>query len=194
MWYTLVFLFLFSIGGLTGLFLGTLAVDVHMHDTYFVVAHFHYVMMGGTFIAFLAGTYHWFPKITGKMYNERLGAISALLVFIGFNLTFFTQFIMGSRGMPRRYYTYAAEYHIWHQLSTLGSYILAAGLFVVLFTWVKGARSGAPAPTNPWQGMSLEWQTASPPIEHNFAEQPICRVGPYDFPEIDERLAPAGKH
>ena len=111
MLYTLAFLFLFSIGGLTGIFLGALSVDVHLHDTYFVVAHFHYVMMGGTFIAFVAGIHHWWPKMTGRMYNEKLGAIGCLLVVVGFNVTFFSQFIMGSRGMPRRYYTYVEEFN-----------------------------------------------------------------------------------
>lgn len=194
MWYALVFLFLFSIGGLTGLFLGTLAVDVHLHDTYFVVAHFHYVMMGGTFIAFLGGLYHWWPKFTGKMYSEKMGALSALLVFIGFNLTFFSQFVMGARGMPRRYYTYVDEYQLWHVLSTIGSYILAVGLFVVLFSLIHSLRKGEKAPANPWNGMTLEWETESPPIEHNFIGQPICRKGPYDFPEIDESLAPKNAH
>ncbi len=192
MLYALVFLFLFSIGGLTGLFLGTLAVDVHLHDTYFVVAHFHYVMMGGTFIAFLGGIFHWWPKFTGKMYNEKGGALSALLVFIGFNLTFMSQFVMGSRGMPRRYYTYVPEFQIWHVLSTIGSYILAIGLFVALFTFIHSLMKGAKAPQNPWDGVTLEWETESPPIEHNFIGQPICRKGPYDFPEIDESQAPSG--
>jgi cytochrome c oxidase subunit 1 len=194
MWYTLVFLFLFSIGGLTGLFLGTLAVDVHLHDTYFVVAHFHYVMMGGTFIAFLGGIFHWWPKITGKMYSEKGGAASALLVFIGFNLTFFSQFVMGSRGMPRRYYNYLEEFQLWHVLSTIGSYILAVGLFIALFTMIHSLRKGAQAPKNPWGGATLEWETESPPIEHNFVGQPLCRKGPYDYPEIDESAAPAGHH
>ncbi|MCB9507080.1 MAG: cytochrome c oxidase subunit I [Myxococcales bacterium] len=191
MYYVFVFLFLFSIGGLTGLFLGALAVDVQMHDTYFVVAHFHYVMMGGTFIAFLGGLFHWWPKFTGKMYDERLGKLSAVLVFIGFNVTFFTQFVLGSRGMPRRYYTYQPQFHTLHEISTIGSYILTAGLLVALVTFIKSLKSGEKATANPWNGMTLEWHTESPPIEHNFAEQPICRRGPYDFPEIDESAAGA---
>ena len=194
MLYTLVFLFLFSIGGLTGLFLGTLAVDVHLHDTYFVVAHFHYVMMGGTFIAFLGGIFHWWPKFTGKMYSEKGGAVSALLVFIGFNVTFFSQFVMGSRGMPRRYYDYVPEFQIWHQISTVGSYILAAGLFTALGTMIHSLMKGEKAPKNPWGGATIEWETESPPIEHNFVGQPLCRKGPYDYPEIDESAAPAGRH
>jgi cytochrome c oxidase subunit 1 len=185
MCYVMSFLFLFSIGGLTGVFLGALSVDVHLHDTYFVVAHFHYVMMGGTFIAFVGGIHHWWPKMTGKMYNETLGRIGCLLVFVGFNVTFFSQFIMGSRGMPRRYYTYVEEFQVFHIASTVGSYILAAGLFLTLFYLLHSLFKGEDAKANQWGGVSMEWQTATPPIEHNFVGQPICRSGPYDFPEID---------
>ncbi len=187
MLYALIFLFLFTIGGLTGLFLGTLATDVHLHDTYFVVAHFHYVMMGGTLITFIGGIHHWWPKFTGKMYSERLGRIAALLVFVGFNLTFFPQFIMGARGMPRRYWEYLPEFETYHRLSTYGSWVLGAGLFLIggylLWSLFKGER----APANPWGGVSLEWQTSSPPPEHNFHGQPVCTHGPYEFPAIDER-------
>ena len=189
MLYTLAFLFLFSIGGLTGIFLGALSVDVHLHDTYFVVAHFHYVMMGGTFIAFVAGIHHWWPKMTGRMYNEKLGAIGCLLVFVGFNVTFFSQFIMGSRGMPRRYYTYVEEFQPFHVASTIGSYILAAGLFLTLFYLLHSLFKGERAPQNPWGGVTMEWETATPPIEHNFHGQPLCKHGPYDFPEIDTSQA-----
>ena len=189
MWYVFVFLFLFSIGGLTGIFLGALATDVHLHDTYFVVAHFHYVMMGGTFIAFLGGIHHWWPKFTGKMYNEKLGKIGALLVFIGFNLTFFTQFILGTRGMPRRYFAYLEEYQALHVASTIGSLILAAGLFLQLGYLLHSLFKGEKAPQNPWGGVSLEWETESPPIEHNFEGTVICRKGPYDFDEIDHSIA-----
>ena len=189
MLYTLAFLFLFSIGGLTGIFLGALSVDVHLHDTYFVVAHFHYVMMGGTFIAFVAGIHHWWPKMTGRMYNEKLGAIGCLLVVVGFNVTFFSQFIMGSRGMPRRYYTYVEEFQPFHVASTIGSYILAAGLFLTLFYLLHSLFKGERAPQNPWGGVTMEWETATPPIEHNFHGQPLCKHGPYDFPEIDTSQA-----
>lgn len=187
MWYTLAFLFLFSIGGLTGLFLGALSVDVHLHDTYFVVAHFHYVMMGGTIFAFIGGIHHWWPKMTGRMYSEKLAFVGCLLNFIGFNLTFFSQFIMGSRGMPRRYASYLEEFQAFHVASTIGSYILALGLFLTLFYLLHSLFRGAKAPQNPWAGISLEWQTATPPIEHNFHDTPVVKHGPYDFPEIDER-------
>ena len=185
MWYAMIFLWTFTVGGLTGLYLSTLSTDVHLHDTYFVVAHFHYVMVGGTVIAFLGGLFHWFPKMFGRMYNERAGAISALLVFIGFNVTFGTQFFLGHQGMPRRYYAYLPEYEYLHQISTAGSWVLAAGLFLVLFTLLAGLKFGKHAPANPWGGVSLEWHTATPPIEHNFHHIPHVESGPYDFPEID---------
>ena len=185
MWYALSFLFLFTIGGLTGLFLGALAADVHLHDTYFVVAHFHYVMMGGTIIAFIGGLHHWWPKLTGKMYNETTAKIACLIIFVGFNITFFSQFIMGSKGMPRRYYTYLAEYHTLHVISTIGSQILGLGLFLSLFCFLASLWNGKKAPKNPWNALSLEWETESPPIEHNFHHQPVANNGPYDFPEIE---------
>jgi cytochrome c oxidase subunit 1 len=192
MMYALIFLFLFTIGGLTGLFLGTLATDVHLHDTYFVVAHFHYVMMGGTLIAFIGGLHHWWPKFTGKMYNEKLGIFASILVFIGFNLTFFTQFVMGSRGMPRRYHQYLPEFELWHQLSTVGSLILGLGLFITGGYLLHSLFRGAKAPLNPWNAKSLEWtETTSPPVEHNFEGQPVVTHGPYDFDVIDESLGRA---
>ena len=186
MWYAMAFLWTFSVGGLTGLPLSTLAIDVHLHDTYFVVAHFHYVMVGGTVIAFIGGIHHWWPKITGKMFNESAGKLGAFLVFVGFNVTFLTQFFLGHQGMPRRYYAYLPEYQLMHQVSTIGSWILMVGLFVVLFTLLFSLKNGEKAPANPWGGISLEWQAASPPIEHNFHETPHVHGSPYDFPEIDK--------
>ena len=185
MLYGLMFLFTFTIGGLTGVFLGTLSVDVHLHDTYFVVAHFHYVMMGGTIIAFIGGLHHWWPKMTGKMYDEGKAKWGALLVFIGFNMTFFNQFVMGQQGMPRRYYEYVPQYTQQHVLSTVGSYILSAGLFWTLIYLMQSLKDGKEAGDNPWGGASLEWQTQSPPIEHNFHHQPVVDTDPYNFPEID---------
>ena len=192
MLYALYFIVTFSIGGLTGLFLSTLATDVHLHDTYFVVAHFHYVMMGGLVIAFIGGLHHWWPKMTGRMYNENAGRIASVLVFIGFNLTFFSQFFMGSKGMPRRYHSYdrvseplLSNFKFWHNMSTGGSYILAVGLFMTLGYLLWSLRKkGTRSPHNPWGGVSMEWETATPPIEHNFNAQPVCTKGPYDFPEI----------
>lgn len=183
MLYALSFLFLFGIGGLTGLFLGALVVDIHLHDTYFVVAHFHYVMFGGTVIAFLGGLHYWWPKMFGVMYNERLGVISCLFIFVGFNLTFFTQFVMGAQGMPRRYFNYVDEFTIWHQLSTVGSFILAVGFLISLICFIQSLVNGKKAPTNPWGGATLEWQTSSPPPTENFHHAPT--VGdPYDYSNL----------
>ncbi len=181
--YALIFLWTFTIGGLTGLYLATLSTDVHLHDTYFVVAHFHYVMVGGTVIAFLGGLFHWWPKWFGRMYNEFWGKVSAFLVFIGFNLTFGTMFFTGHQGMPRRYYAYLPEYTTLHQASTIGSFILAVGLFIVLFTLLFALKYGKRAPHNPWGGVSLEWQCDTPPTEHNWEDIPQVTGGPYDFPE-----------
>ena len=180
MLYGLGFIFLFTIGGLTGLHLGTLNTDIHLHDTYFVVAHFHYVMMGSALIAMVGGLHHWWPKMFGRMYNERHGIIGFTLVFIGFNVTFFTQFMLGSHGMPRRYYDYPSEFQIYHVISTIGSYIMAAGFFWTLYLLVQPLFSGKIAPANPWGGRSLEWQCSSPPPHDNFKTTPS--VGDcYDF-------------
>lgn len=182
MLYALAFLFLFAIGGLTGVFLGVLSVDIHLHDTYFVVAHFHYVMVGGTFMAFIGGIYFWWPKMFGKMYSEKVGIVGAVLVFLGFNVTFFVQFIMGSQGMPRRYYNYLEQFQTLHQVSTIGSYILGVGLFVVLGNWIHSLVKGEKAPVNPFHATTLEWtDTQSPPITHNFETQPIYRHEPYEY-------------
>ncbi len=187
MLYALSFLFLFTIGGLTGIMVGVLAVDVHLHDTYFIVAHFHYVMMGGTVIALLGGLHYWWPKMTGKMYAERPAQIAAVLIFVGFNLTFFTQFVMGSQGMPRRYYDYPEQFTALHQLSTYGSWILAAGLFLVLFYLLWSLVRGRQAPQNPWGAVTLEWtHTTSPPDPHNFHRTPLVTRGPYDFHLADD--------
>ena len=188
MLYGLAFLILFTIGGLTGLHLATLNTDVHLHDTYFVVAHFHYVMMGSALIAMVGGLHHWWPKMTGRMYNEKLGMIACTLVFIGFNVTFFTQFMLGSHGMPRRYYDYQPEFQIYHVISTIGSYIMAGGFLLTAMYLVQSLVSGKRAPANPWGGATLEWECASPPPYYNFHEAP--KVGdPYDFSNLhwDER-------
>ena len=181
MLYALSFLLLFGIGGLTGIFLGAVSVDIHLHDTYFVVAHFHYVMMGSTVIAFLGGLHYWWPKMFGRMYNESAAKVACALVFIGFNTTFLPQFILGSRGMPRRYYNYLPEFQFLHQLSTVGSWILGLGFLIMAGYLFASLRKKMDAPANPWHSRTLEWQTSSPPITHNFHEVPTIGGGPYDY-------------
>jgi cytochrome c oxidase subunit 1 len=189
MMYGLAFLFLFTIGGLTGLHCATLATDVHLHDTYFVVAHFHYVMMGSALIAMIGGLHHWWPKMTGRMYHEGTAIAACVLVFIGFNLTFFTQFMLGSQGMPRRYYDYQPEFQTYHVISTIGAYVMAVGFVTTAVCLIQSLISGKRAPANPWGGASLEWQCASPPRHDNFEHQPT--VGDcYNFAPVvwDEKL------
>ncbi len=182
--YALSFIFLFTIGGLTGLFLGALSTDMHLHATYFVVAHFHYVMMGGTLVAFLGGLFHWWPKMTGKMFNDFAGMVSAGIVFVGFNLTFLPQFVLGTRGMPRRYASYAMEFQDLHRLSTIGALMLGIGLLVAAVTLFHSLFYGRKAPRNPWGGATLEWECSSPPPHDNFSSAPT--VGdPYDFSKIE---------
>jgi cytochrome c oxidase subunit 1 len=181
MLYAMGFIFLFTIGGLTGLFLGTLSVDIHLTDTYFVVAHFHYVMMGGTVIGFLGGLLYWWPKMTGKMHDEFKAKIGFWFVFVGFNTTFFPQFIMGSRGMPRRYYDYLPQYEIFHKVSTIGAFILATGLFITAYTLLEALWSGKKAPRNPWGSAGYEWMTETPPVLANFRTPPVITRGPYDY-------------
>ncbi|QDT09906.1 cytochrome c oxidase subunit I [Planctomycetes bacterium K23_9] len=184
MCYAISFIFLFTIGGLTGLHLGTLATDLHLHDTYFVVAHFHYVMVGGTLVAFIGGVFHWWPKMFGKMYSELFGRLSCLIVFLGFNLTFLPQFVLGSRGMPRRYATYDPEFQSLHVMSTYGALLLGVGLTVALFTLLYSLIWGKRAPANPWGGATLEWHCTSPPPFYNFERAPS--VGdPYEFGNVE---------
>jgi cytochrome c oxidase subunit 1 len=177
------FIFVFGIGGLTGLFLGALTTDVHLHDTYFIVAHFHYVMMGGSVFALIGGLFFWWPKMFGRMVEERWAQIGFWLSFIGFNVTFFSQFVLGSRGMPRRYFNYLPEFQGLHQLSTLGSYVLAVGLVISAIALLHALFAGRPAPDNPWGAATLEWFTSSPPPTDNFAAEPA--VGdPYDYSDL----------
>ena len=184
MLYALTFLFVFTIGGVTGVMVGALGVDIHLHDTYFIVAHFHYVMMGGTVMAMLGGLHYWWPKMTGRLYNETLGKWSAIFVFFGFNLTFFIQFVMGSQGMPRRYYDYPDMPWLepLHQVSTVGSWFLAIGLMMVLVNGIMSLWRGKLAPGNPWGAVTLEWSHCStPPDPHNFHHTPLVTHGPYDY-------------
>jgi len=189
MLYAFAFLVLFPIGGFTGIMVAILAVDVHLHDTYYIVAHFHYVMVGGMFVAFLGGLHYWWPKMFGKLYNEALARVAVGLIFVGFNLTFFPQLIMGSRGMPRRYYDYLDVFEPLHRLSTYGSWVLGAGLFLVLGYLLHSLFRGRPAPPNPWGAVTLDWRrTLSPPLTHNFERTPIVTYGAYDFTAVDDLL------
>ncbi|NTW04041.1 MAG: cytochrome c oxidase subunit I, partial [Oscillochloris sp.] len=194
MLYALGFIGLFVIGGLTGIFLGVVAVDIHVTDTYFVVAHFHYVMVGGTIMAYLGGIHYWWPKMTGRMYNETWGAISALVVFVGFNMTFFPQFIMGYLGMPRRYHVYPEEFQIYHVMSTAGASILAIGFIIPIIYLVFSLRYGRLAGNNPWDATGLEWTIASPPPTHNFDQTPVVTEEAYSYPsDAAERDAESWK-
>ncbi|HTM53803.1 MAG TPA: cbb3-type cytochrome c oxidase subunit I [Pirellulales bacterium] len=185
MLYALGFIGLFTIGGLTGLFLATLAVDVHVHDTYFVVAHFHYIMVGGTVMAYLGGIHFWWPKMTGRMYPEGWARFSAILVFVGFNLTFFPQFVLGYLGMPRRYHVYPAEFQVLNVMSSAGASILAVGYFFPLTYLIWSLCYGPKAPPNPFGHTGLEWQTPSPPPTENFSETPVVSEEAYNFPPED---------
>ncbi len=182
MLYALGFIGLFVIGGLTGIFLGVVAIDIHVTDTYFVVAHFHYVMVGGTIMAYLGGIHFWWPKMTGRMYNEVWGGISALIIFVGFNMTFFPQFVVGYMGMPRRYHVYPQEFQVLHVLSSSGAAVLAVGFIVPLIYLLLSLWNGKPAGNNPWEATGLEWQIPSPPPTHNFAQIPIVTQEAYAYP------------
>ncbi|WP_435018744.1 cytochrome c oxidase subunit I [Tundrisphaera sp. TA3] len=185
MLYALGYIGLFTVGGLTGLVVATLAIDIHVHDTYFVVAHFHYIMVGGTVMAYLGGIHFWWPKITGRMYPEIWGKLSALLVFVGFNLTFFPQFLLGYLGMPRRYHEYPAEFQVLNVLSSAGASILAVGYLLPLSYLLLSLKFGKVAGPNPWDARGLEWNLPSPPTAHNFEEIPIVTDGPYEY-ELQE--------
>jgi cytochrome c oxidase subunit 1 len=181
MLYAIAFIGLFTIGGLTGLFLAAMGMDVHLTDTYFVVAHFHYVMVGGAILGFLCGLHFWWPKMTGRMYPEGWSKASAVIVFLGFNLTFFPQFILGYLGMPRRYHVYPPEFQVYNVLSSAGASILGLGFIIPFCYFMWSLKYGPKAGPNPWGATSLEWQTASPPPTENFAITPVVTVEAYDY-------------
>jgi cytochrome c oxidase subunit 1 len=181
MLYAMGFLFLFAIGGVTGIMLAVIGLDVHFHDTYFVVAHFHYVMVGGTLMALMGGFYYWWPKMFGKMYNEKGAILSFVFIFIGFNVTFFPQFVLGAMGMPRRYFDYLPAYESLNRISTMGSWLIGLGFLIGLVVLVRALTSGEKAPANPWGGKTLEWTADSPPDYHNFHVEPVVTAGPYEY-------------
>jgi cytochrome c oxidase subunit 1 len=179
--FALAFIFLFSIGGLTGLMQGALSINVHIHDTYFVVGHFHYVMFGGTGFAFFAGLHYWFPKMFGKTYNQKTATVGWLIMFAGFNLLYFPMLVLGLQGMPRRYYDYLPQFHTGHLVSTIGSWVLISGLLIMAGNLLYALKKGAKAQDDPWGGKTLEWSVASPPIAENFEEIPQVERGAYDY-------------
>jgi cytochrome c oxidase subunit 1 len=189
--YAMGFIGLFTLGGLTGLFLAAPALDVHVHDTYFVVAHFHYIMVGGTVMAYLGGIHYWWPKMTGKMYPESWARLSAILIFVGFNLTFGPQFFLGYVGMPRRYHIYAPEFQVLNVLSSAGASILGVGYLFPMCYLFWSLKYGKKAPSNPWNVKSLEWETPSPPPTENFVTQPVVTEEPYSYNQVTQKQLPA---
>ena len=181
--FALSFIFLFSIGGLTGLIIGALATNLHLHGTYFIVGHFHYVMFGGAGFSIIAALHYWFPKITGRMYDERFAKIGWLNLFVGFNILYFSMFVLGFQGMPRRYFDYPPQYHTGHVISTMGSWFLVIGLIIIFANLIRSIFKGEKAPMNPWGGKTLEWTIPSPLPRENFEEIPVITRGPYSYEE-----------
>jgi len=179
--YALSFIFLFMIGGLTGLVLGSLASDVHVHDTAFVVAHFHYIIFGGMGFAFFAGIHYWYPKMFGIMYNEGKANIAWMIIFVGFNVLYFPLFVIGMQGMPRRYFDYLPEFQTGHVISSIGALILLVGIFMMIWNLFRARKNGTIAEANPWGGVTLEWQLQSPPTLYNFDEIPTITGDPYNY-------------
>jgi cytochrome c oxidase subunit 1 len=192
MLYALGFLGLFTMGGLTGIFLASLGMYIHLTETYFIVAHFHYVMVGGMVSAYMAGLHFWWPKITGRMYPESLGKLAAVVLFIGFNLTFFPQFILGYLGMPRRYHAYPPEFQVLNVLSTAGASILAIGYLLPALYLLWSLKYGKIAGANPWRATGLEWKIQSPPLTDNFLEIPLVTEEAYDYDKIGDRVEVMG--
>jgi cytochrome c oxidase subunit 1 len=189
MLYAFGFIGLFTIGGLTGVFLATTALDLHVPDTYFVVAHFHYIMVGGTIMGYLGGLHYWWPKMTGKLYPEGWARFAALVIFVGFNLTFFPQFLLGYLGMPRRYHFYPDEFQVLNVMSSAGASILGVGYLIPMIYFVWSLRYGKASAPNPWGARGLEWETPSPPPTYNFDKTPVVTGEPYDYTPKPEEVS-----
>ena len=186
LFFALSFIFLFCIGGLTGVMQGALAINIHIHDTYFIVGHFHYVMFGGTGFAFFAALLYWFPKMFGKMYSKKAIYASWFPMFIGFNMLYFSMLILGMMGMPRRYYVHLPQFHGLHVFATVGSWFLVLGLLMFFGALLYAIFRGKKAEANPWGGVTLEWTIPSPPPLENFEEIPTVTTGPYHFPQEEK--------
>ncbi len=187
--FVLAFIFLFTIGGLTGVMQGVLSIDIQIHDTSFIVAHFHYVMFGGTGFGFFAALHYWFPKMFGRMYNRKLAKTYFWFLFVGFNVLYFPMFIMGWLGMPRRYYDYLPEFQPYHFISTIGSWILVTGVLLMVYNMYHSVRKGKlVTEKNIWGGETLEWQIDTPPIHENFYEIPVVETDPYQYKMNEEKL------
>jgi cytochrome c oxidase subunit 1 len=180
-YWAVAFIFVFMIGGFTGLILGSLAANVHLHNTHFVVAHFHYIVFGGTGFAFFGAMHYWYPKMTGRMFDNRWANIGLVLFFIGFNFLYGPMFYLGVEGMPRRYFDYDEVFHAGNIISTMGSWVMYSGLAVIIINLFSSLKTGAKAPDDPWGGKTLEWTVASPPTVENFDEIPVITKGPYDY-------------
>ncbi len=181
MLFALGFLSMFVLGGLSGIFLASVPIDIAASDTYFIVAHIHYVLFGGSVFTIFAGVYYWFPKMTGRMYSERLGKLHFWLTFIGFNGTFFPMHWVGLQGMPRRVSDYAEQFGNWNMLISLFSFLLGASTIIFFYNMIQSWHRGPIAPGNPWRAMTLEWQVSSPPPVFNFDEIPQVVAGPYEY-------------
>jgi cytochrome c oxidase subunit 1 len=188
MLFALGFVALFTVGGMTGLFLAALGMDLHLHDTYFIIAHFHFIMVGGTVMAYMGGLHYFWPKMTGRLYPEAWAKLAALIIFVGFFLTFLPQFVLGYAGMPRRYHHYPPEYQVWNVMSSAGASILAVGYLLPLTYLIWSLKYGKEAGRNPWRATGLEWQTPSPPPPDNFPETPVVKRGPYDYYDEKSQL------